>query len=305
MVFLLQQQHFFERSDSVEFNHIDLCSLAAIAQAAASEYLSSVDKKTSKTIAVPVLAHVYDVNRAVTKYNDWARKFDTGIYHVGIEVHGVEWHFHGARAPGFGGIVKETPKSSANFVYRETLQMGHTTLSSRAVHEKSRAMQPNWKGESYHLVQKNCISFASALCQELKVDDLPLWTRHAAKSGCNLLKSLDHSIMFFGNVGNQIAFQMGEAVGSAVEMAKKTFDQEDELLIYTHVGNSTRSTTCNSGATDIEASCSLFYPIYLSEFQEMCIGDSDNSILLEDLNASEDLTALDSSVVQWTSMPSL
>jgi hypothetical protein len=61
--------------------------------------------------------------------NDGCQVLGTGIYHVGVEVNGVEYAFGANDTAGMSGVFTCTPKESPGYEYRETLDFGkvHTT----------------------------------------------------------------------------------------------------------------------------------------------------------------------------------
>jgi hypothetical protein len=61
--------------------------------------------------------------------NDGCQVLGTGIYHVGVEVNGIEYAFGANDTVGMSGVFTCTPRESPGYEYRETLDFGkvHTT----------------------------------------------------------------------------------------------------------------------------------------------------------------------------------
>ncbi|CAN6687585.1 unnamed protein product [Malus baccata var. baccata] len=108
--------------------------------------------------SAPVYLNVYDLTPA-NGYVYWA---GLGIFHSGVEVHGVEYAF-GAHEYSSSGV----------FEVREFM-------------ERQSAI---YIGDSYHLIVKNCNHFCEDICYKLTGKRIPKWVNRLARIGslCNCI----------------------------------------------------------------------------------------------------------------------
>ncbi|CAJ1328713.1 unnamed protein product [Effrenium voratum] len=110
-----------------------------------------------------------------------------GLFHAGVEIGGKEWSF-GYAAVG-SGVHCSTPRKHPLHNYRETLELGVTSLSQAEVRSLLEAMVREYPGRGYHLIRCNCCHFASDLCRRLGVGDVPAWLERLAWIGESLLEA--------------------------------------------------------------------------------------------------------------------
>ena len=91
-----------------------------------------------------VLVNVYDLNGA----NESLVDVGLGVFHSGIELHGVEYSF----ASG-GGIMSHAPRRAQGAVFREAVFLGEVRISSREVEALVSSMRPEWPGTRYHVLR--------------------------------------------------------------------------------------------------------------------------------------------------------
>ncbi|KAA6418649.1 MAG: hypothetical protein FRX49_07508 [Trebouxia sp. A1-2] len=91
----------------------------------------------------PVYLNIYDLS----DQNSWTYWCGVGIFHSGLEVYGVEYAYG-----------------------------GHEYDVSGAVQE----MGEQYKGNAYHLLQRNCNHFSNDLCVKLTGQPAPLWINRLA-----------------------------------------------------------------------------------------------------------------------------
>jgi hypothetical protein len=72
--------------------------------------------------------------------------------------------------------------------FRESIYLGDTALSKRSVEKLVKSLGEEYRGDSYHLITKNCNHFAAHLSKELTGTEIPSWV--------NRLASLSGSIPF-------------------------------------------------------------------------------------------------------------
>lgn len=125
------------------------------------------------------LLHLYDLSDLVAPMNDVSRGLLNigGAFHVGLEVHGIEWSY------GLQGISSSEPRAHPDHVYRETLSLGRTGLDPRETEDLLREMMPAWRGRDYDLCRRNCGDFCNALGAELGVGNVPEWVNRLAQAG--------------------------------------------------------------------------------------------------------------------------
>lgn len=60
-------------------------------------------------------------------------------------------------------------------LFRESIQVGTTQMSPQRVQQVVQEMGETYKGNAYHLLQRNCNHFSNDLCQKLTGQQAPLW----------------------------------------------------------------------------------------------------------------------------------
>ncbi|XP_022951694.1 deSI-like protein At4g17486 [Cucurbita pepo subsp. pepo] len=135
-----------------------------------------------KTGAVPVYLNVYDL----TPINGYAYWFGLGVYHSGVQVHGVEYAF-GAHEHSTTGIFEVEPKQCPGFTYRKSILIGRTNLSPREIRSFMEKLAEEYSGNTYHLIMRNCNHFCNDVCLRLTGKPIPRWVNRLARLGflCN------------------------------------------------------------------------------------------------------------------------
>jgi len=132
----------------------------------------------------PVYLNVYDLT-PVNGYVYWA---GLGIFHSGIEVHGVEYAF-GAHDYSISGVFEVEPRQCPGFKFRKSIYMGTTCLDPLQVREFMEIQSVNYNGDTYHLISKNCNHFCEDICKRLTGNLIPKWVNRLARMGavCNCI----------------------------------------------------------------------------------------------------------------------
>lgn len=134
-----------------------------------------------------VIINVYDMYWL----NEYAANLGLGIYHSGVEVYGTEYCY-GGHPFHFSGIFETTPQDAdelgENFKFREALVVGCTNLRSHEVNKIIQEMGRDYKGDQYHLINRNCNHFTHQLVKKLTGQEAPAWI--------NRLASISGSIPF-------------------------------------------------------------------------------------------------------------
>lgn len=140
---------------------------------------------------IPVLLHVYDLG-PVSRFlvNSWAifnkEQNCMGVFHVGVEVLGVEFSFQAMSECPDGvdvsGLTWHTPKSHPRHVYRETVDLGMTSLSVSDISLLLEQLEKDWPARTYNCLTKNCTDFAEILTSCLRCSNpFPQWVHGLAK----------------------------------------------------------------------------------------------------------------------------
>lgn len=127
---------------------------------------------------VPVYLNVYDV----TAINGYAYWFGLGVYHSGVQVHGVEYAF-GAHDHSATGIFDAEPRMCPGFVFRKSILVGRTDLGPQEVRDLMEELAETYAGNTYHLISKNCNHFCNYVCLRLTGNAIPSWVNRLANLG--------------------------------------------------------------------------------------------------------------------------
>lgn len=102
----------------------------------------------------PVYLNVYDLT-PMNGYLYWA---GLGIFHSGVEVHGVEYAF-GAHDYPTSGVFEVEPRQCPGFKFRKSIFIGTTCLDAKEVREFMERLAANYNGDTYHLIIKKLQPF--------------------------------------------------------------------------------------------------------------------------------------------------
>ncbi|XP_042508730.1 deSI-like protein At4g17486 [Macadamia integrifolia] len=132
----------------------------------------------------PVYLNVYDLT-PMNGYFYWA---GMGIFHSGVEVHGVEYAF-GAHDYPTSGVFEVDPRQCPGFKFRKSIFMGMTCLDPIQIREFMEHHSANYNGNMYHLIAKNCNHFCKDICYKLTGYKIPKWVNRLARIGsrCNCI----------------------------------------------------------------------------------------------------------------------
>ncbi|CAN6296909.1 unnamed protein product [Urochloa humidicola] len=130
------------------------------------------------TAAAPVYLNIYDIS-PLNHYLYW---FGLGIFHTGIEVHGMEYGF-GAHEYPTSGVFQVEPKSCPGFIFRRSVCVGTTLMSRSQVRTCIEDLAEDYHGDTYHLILKNCNHFTADVCHCLTGKPVPGWVNRLARLG--------------------------------------------------------------------------------------------------------------------------
>lgn len=128
--------------------------------------------------------NVYDLT-PINKYLYWC---GLGIFHSGIEVHGMEYGF-GAHEYPSSGVFEVEPRSCPGFTFRKSILLGSTDMSLFEFRLFMQHLASSYHGNTYHLIAKNCNHFTNEVCTRLTGKPIPGWVNRLARIGslCNCL----------------------------------------------------------------------------------------------------------------------
>ncbi|KAL6984863.1 hypothetical protein U1Q18_018243 [Sarracenia purpurea var. burkii] len=136
-----------------------------------------------------VLLNVYDL----TPLNNYSVWFGFGIFHSGIEVHGMEYGF-GAHDFPVSGVFEVEPKSCPGFIFRCSVPLGYINMPPSEFRTFIESVASEYHGDTYHLISKNCNHFSDDIASRLTGKHIPGWVNRLARLGslctCLLPESL-------------------------------------------------------------------------------------------------------------------
>ncbi|CAN1333756.1 DeSI-like protein At4g17486 [Linum perenne] len=175
---------------------------------------------------VPVYLNVYDL----TTVNNYLYWFGLGIFHSGIEVHGMEFSF-GAHEYPSSGIFEVEPRSCPGFIFRRAVLLGKTSLSRSEVQEMMEHLSRDFHGDCYHLITKNCNHFTDEACLKLTGKAVPGWVNRLARlvsgSFCNCLLPESIKVAPVQHLPDQQNADDDDEAASFISSASLASDEEE------------------------------------------------------------------------------
>ncbi|CAG7896899.1 unnamed protein product [Brassica rapa] len=157
----------------------------------------------------PVYLNVYDLT-PINGYIYWA---GLGIFHSGVEVHGVEYAF-GAHDYATSGVFEVEPRQCPGFKFKKSIFIGTTNLNPAQVREFMEDTACSYYGNMYHLIAKNCNHFCHDVCYKLTGKKIPKWVNRLAQIGsvcsCILPESLKITAISHDDSDGQISEEESE-----------------------------------------------------------------------------------------------
>ncbi|KAL2651211.1 hypothetical protein R1flu_019339 [Riccia fluitans] len=191
---------------------------------------------------VPIYLNVYDL----TPMNGYVYWFGLGIFHSGIEAHGLEYAF-GAHDYPTSGVFEVEPRQCPGFTFRRSIVMGSTDTTPQEFRSFIERCADEYSGNSYHLITKNCNHFSNDVCVRLTGKEIPGWVNRLAGIGsfCNCLlpESLQVSVVsqsdrFEGSQRSlEVRRSLASLFGSETGDSKEPEGESDLLLLASPDGD--------------------------------------------------------------------
>ncbi|KAH0648610.1 hypothetical protein KY290_035424 [Solanum tuberosum] len=173
--------------------------------------------------------NVYDLT-PVNNYLYWA---GLGVFHSGIEVHGLEYGY-GAHEYPSSGIFEVEPRSCPGFTFRRSVLLGSTDMSRSEVRSYMEHISGKYHGDSYHLIAKNCNHFADEVCSHLTGKPIPGWVNRLARVGsfCNCILPESIQVTRIRHLPDHQAFSEDgtDSDASSVSVDSEEEDSDHQLL---------------------------------------------------------------------------
>ncbi|XP_022153427.1 deSI-like protein At4g17486 [Momordica charantia] len=190
--------------------------------------------------SAPVYLNVYDL----TPINGYAYWFGLGVYHSGVQVHGIEFAF-GAHEYPSTGIFEGEPKQCDGFKFRRSILIGKTDLSQAEVRSLMEELGKDYRGNAYNLITKNCNHFCNQVCMKLTGNSIPSWVNRLARIGwiCNCVLPATLNSTKFGQ--NRVKKKTSEEEEEEEEKKKK----ESPIVQTAEIAASNSSSSSSSSPT--------------------------------------------------------
>ncbi|XP_061368270.1 deSI-like protein At4g17486 [Gastrolobium bilobum] len=170
-----------------------------------------------------VYLNVYDL----TPINNYLYMLGLGIFHSGIEVHGMEYGF-GAHEYATSGVFEVEPRSCPGFIFRRSVLLGSTDMSISEFRSFMERLSAKYHGDTYHLIAKNCNHFTDEVCQQLTGNPIPAWVNRMAHVGsfCNCLLPENIQVDAVRHVPERLA--CGDEDGSESDGLSASIENEED-----------------------------------------------------------------------------
>eukprot|EP00003_Mantamonas_plastica_P026125 TRINITY_DN5252_c0_g1_i1.p1 TRINITY_DN5252_c0_g1~~TRINITY_DN5252_c0_g1_i1.p1 ORF type:complete len:247 (+),score=66.63 TRINITY_DN5252_c0_g1_i1:213-953(+) len=128
-----------------------------------------------------VYLNVYDM----AQFNDLTYGVGLGVFHTGVEIGEKEYTFggHDFDSTGVFNMPPREIPDTPGVTFRESLVMGEIDMTVQDVDRIVNAMKPDWPGNEYNILQRNCNHFSNALCERLLEKSIPNWVNRMAWFG--------------------------------------------------------------------------------------------------------------------------
>eukprot|EP01026_Neomeris_dumetosa_P079085 TRINITY_DN8595_c0_g1_i5.p2 TRINITY_DN8595_c0_g1~~TRINITY_DN8595_c0_g1_i5.p2 ORF type:complete len:191 (-),score=16.56 TRINITY_DN8595_c0_g1_i5:589-1161(-) len=124
----------------------------------------------------PVILNVYDLS----EQNGYLYWCGFGVFHSGVQIYDLEYAYGGHDYNSSGIFATKPREAPGEVIYRTSIMIGETDYSREGVLQVVRQMGQFYKGNKYHLLQRNCNHFSSDLCFQLTGRRPPYWVNRLA-----------------------------------------------------------------------------------------------------------------------------
>ncbi|XP_052126370.1 deubiquitinase DESI2 isoform X2 [Frankliniella occidentalis] len=132
-----------------------------------------------KMSSEPVILNVYDMYWT----NEYTTPIGLGVFHSGIQIYGMEYAY-GGHPYAFSGVFAIAPRDAEElgeqFQFRQSVHVGYTDFTEKEVKKIIQELGKDFRGDRYHLMNKNCNHFSGALSQILCGREIPSWVNRLA-----------------------------------------------------------------------------------------------------------------------------
>ncbi|KAL3499662.1 hypothetical protein ACH5RR_038755 [Cinchona calisaya] len=198
-----------------------------------SSSLSKDQNSNGERNRVSLYLNVYDL----TNINDYLYWFGLGIFHSGIEVHGLEYGF-GAHEYPTSGVFEVEPRSCPGFVFRRSVLLGSTDMTRSEFQSFMEHLSSKYHGDTYHLIAKNCNHFTDDVCLRLTGKRIPGWVNRLARLGscCNCLLPESIQATAIRHLPDRQAYSDDgtDSVGSSISADAEEEEPDQHLLTVTN-----------------------------------------------------------------------
>ncbi|KAK4535970.1 hypothetical protein CDCA_CDCA06G1995 [Cyanidium caldarium] len=126
-----------------------------------------------------VLVNIYDL-ADLESVNRHLFRVGLGVYHSGVVLGRREYGYGFKPGPGTG-VFYVVPGCAPNAVLRQTLDCGPVEVSAGEARLRLRRLCGEFRGDAYHLLDRNCNTFTAAVVWELTGRELPAWVNRTAR----------------------------------------------------------------------------------------------------------------------------
>ncbi|XP_054791020.1 deSI-like protein At4g17486 isoform X1 [Prosopis cineraria] len=195
-----------------------------------SSLRSERERNNEKKSRAMVYLNVYDL----TPINNYLYLFGLGIFHSGIEVHGMEYGF-GAHEYPSSGVFEVEPRSCPGFIFRRSVVLGSTDLSGTEFRSFIERLSSDYHGDTYHLIAKNCNHFTDEVCQRLTGKPIPAWVNRMARVGsfCNCLLPESLQVAAVRHLPERLTYTDDEGSESGLSASMESEEEEPNHHLLT------------------------------------------------------------------------